>query len=322
MSTLRNLGSLAVSVAGLGCDNMGVRLDERESEATIRAALECGVNHFDTADNYGAGRSEEYLGRALGASRDSVIIATKFGDNPPLPGVPARAPDQLPGGHPTLIRTSTEASLRRLDREWIDILWMHAPDPSTPVGDSLAELGRLISEGKVREIGCSNFSAQQIREADQVARDLNLRPFAAVQNEYSLLAREAEADALPACVELGLAFVPYWPVGGGVLSGKYQRGKPLPPTRLTQGVPEYLKKFVTDSALETAWRLEEFAEQAGHTLLELSLSWLAMHESVASVIVGASTPEQVRQNVAATEAWHLTARDRLEVDRIAARPGE
>jgi aryl-alcohol dehydrogenase-like predicted oxidoreductase len=316
----RMLGSLAVSVSGLGCDNMGVRIDEARSLETVHAALDCGINHFDTADTYGAGRSEEILGRALSGCRDDVVIATKFGDNPPLPGVEVRPQGQLPGGRPELVRASTEASLRRLGTDRIDLLWLHAPDPSTPIGDTLAELDRLAAQGKVREIGCSNFSAEQIEEAGRVARELGLRPFVAVQNEYSLVVPDPEQEVLSACDRLGLAFVPYWPLASGILSGKYRRDEPMPDgTRLTINVPRYLQKFVTDELLGLVWQLELYAVERGHTLLELALSWLACNPSIASVIVGASTAEQVRQNARATVAWTLTDSERSEICELIAR---
>lgn len=315
----RKLGSLEVTVAGLGCDNMGVRIDEQSSLRTVRAALDCGINHFDTADNYGAGKSEEFLGRALAHHRDQVLIATKFGDNPPLPNVPVRPPGQLPGGRPELIRASTEASLRRLGTDRIDILWMHAPDPSTPIGETLTELDRLIAEGKVREVGCSNVTARQIEEADTAARELGLRPFVAVQNEYSLVAREPEVDVLAVCERLGLAFVPYWPVASGILTGKYKRDAGLPAgTRLTVGVPDYLRKFLTEEVLELVWRLEDYAQGRGHDVLELALSWLASNPLVASVIVGATKAEQVRQNAIATSAWQLSDTEKSEIRAVLA----
>jgi aryl-alcohol dehydrogenase-like predicted oxidoreductase len=251
-----------------------------------------------------------------------VVIASKFGDNPPLPGVQVRPRGQLPGGRPELVRASTDASLRRLGTDRIDLLWLHAPDPSTPIRETLAELDRLAAEGKVREIGCSNFSAKQIEEADCVAREMGLRPFVAVQNEYSLVVLEPEREVLPACDRLGLAFVPYWPLASGVLSGKYRRDEPMPNgTRLTVNVPKYLQKFLTDEVLSLVWQLEAYAVQRGHTLLELALSWLACNPSVASVIVGASTATQVRENAVATCAWTLTEDERSEIRGLIAHPG-
>src|ERR1700674_494310 len=195
------IGSLGVSIAGLGCNNFGGRIDEAPSRAVVDAAFEAGVNPFDTADLYGGGASEEHLGRALGRRRDGVVVATKFGMRP--------APEGLSGGHPDWVARAADESLRRLGTDYIDLYWQHAPDPATPIADTLEALDRLVADGKVREIGCSNFSAAQLDEAANAAAARGVRPFVTLQNEYSLLYREPEAEVLPACTRLGLTFVPY-----------------------------------------------------------------------------------------------------------------
>ena len=307
----RNIGSLQVSVAGLGCNNFGARIDEDATRAVVDAALDAGVTHFDTADVYGAHASEEFLGRALGSRRAEVVIGTKFGMQPP---------EGFTGGHPDWVARAAEASLQRLGTDWIDLYTLHAADPETPIGDTLAALDRLVTAGKVREIGCSNFSAAQLDEAATAAEERGLRPFVAVQNQYSLVERAPEAEVLPACRRLGIGFVPYFPLASGILTGKYQRGKALPPgTRLASLPPERLASMLSDELLEEADRLADFAAAHGHTLAELALSWLAGIPEVVSVIAGATKPEQVRANVAATTAWDLTTAERTEIDALLAR---
>ena len=300
----RRIGTLDVSVAGLGCNNFGMRIDEDASRAVVDAAVDAGINHFDSADLYGGGRSEEFLGRALGARRAHVVIATKFGM--------AKPPAELTGGHPDWVAQAVDASLRRLGTDHIDLYWLHQPDPATPIGDTLAALDQLVAAGKVRELGCSNFSAAQLDDAAAAARDLGVRPFVTVQNEYSLLQHEPEAEVLPACARLGLTFVPYFPLASGLLTGKYRRGEPPPEgTRLAQwGTP-------SDERFAAIEPLADLAAEHGHTLHELALSWLAGAPLVASVIAGATSPEQVRANAAATTAWDLTADEHAEVDCLA-----
>jgi aryl-alcohol dehydrogenase-like predicted oxidoreductase len=308
MDKKRSIGDLDVSVAGLGCNNFGMRIDEDATQVVVDAAIDTGVNFFDTADLYGGTKSEEFLGRALGSRRDDVIVATKFGMLKPPEG------SGLTGGHPEWVARAADDSLRRLGTDRIDLYWLHAPDADTPIGDTLEALDRLVAAGKVREIGCSNFSAAQLDEADKAARERGTRSFAAVQNDYSLLQREPESEVLPACARLGIAFVPYFPLASGLLTGKYQKGQPPPEgTRLAQwGAP-------SDDKLEVVERLDSFATERGHTITELALSWLAGRSEVASVIAGATKPEQVRANADATTAWELTDDERAEVDAITAR---
>ncbi len=304
----RSIGSLAVSAVGLGCNNFGMRLDYAGTAAVVDAALDAGINFFDTADIYGDTRSEQFLGRALAGRRERVILATKFG---------MRVDDQRQGAKPVYVRQALEDSLRRLATDHIDLYQLHTPDATTPIADTLAALDGLVRAGKVREIGCSNFTAAQLREARAAVRDGAAR-FVSVQNEYSLLHRDPEAEVLGECEREGLAFLPFFPLASGLLSGKYRRGAPPPQdTRLT-GEGGLARRFMTDRNREAAQALADFAEARGHSLLELAFSWLLRHRSVASVIAGATAAEQVRANVAAA-GWQLGADDLAEIDRIAPR---
>lgn len=309
----RRLGELTVSVAGLGCNNFGSRIDEARTAAVVGAALDAGVTLFDTADLYGGGgASEELLGRALGARRDHAVITTKFGMLAP--------PDGLTGGDPAWVERAAEASLRRLGTDRIDLYLLHQPDPATPVGDTLQALNTLVDAGKVREIGCSNFTGPQLDEAALAARDRGLRPFATVQNDYSLLKRDPEPEVIPACERLGMTLTPYFPLARGLLTGKYRRGEPPPAGTRLAGMPaDRADRFLAGGRMDVVERLTEFAAQRDHTLHELALSWLAGNPVVPSVIAGATTPEQVRANSAATTAWALTADERAQVDALAKR---
>ncbi len=305
----RRIGSLEVSVVGLGCNNFGGRLDRQGARGVVAAALDAGVNFFDTADMYGETRSEELLGDALGARRDQAIVATKFG---------WRLDDQRHGARPAYVRRAVEDSLRRLGTDRIDLYQLHLPDPETPIEQTLAALGELVRGGKVREIGCSNFSAAQLREARAAVRTGAAR-FVSVQNEYSLLHREPEREVLPECERQGLAFMPFFPLASGVLTGKYRGGAPGPAgTRLSES-SRLAERFLNDRNRTAADALAAFAEARGHSLLELAFSWLLRHRVVSSVIAGAMSPEQVRANVAAV-GWRLTAEDLAEVDRLAPLP--
>jgi aryl-alcohol dehydrogenase-like predicted oxidoreductase len=303
----RRIGSLEVSVVGLGCNNFGRRLDFDATSAVVDAALESGITFFDTADVYGGTRSEEYLGRALGRRREDVVVATKFG---------AAVDEQRKGARPEYVRHAVEDSLRRLGTDRIDLYQLHTPDPSVPIGETIGALEELVKAGKVREIGCSNFSADQLREAEEVTREGAAR-FVSVQNEYNLLHREPERDVLPECERLGIAFIPYFPLTNGLLTGKYRRGKGAPAgSRLDSGRGE---RLLTDRNLAVVERLVEFSERRGHMILELAFSWLLGRPAVASVIAGATSPEQARSNAAAAR-WELTDAELTEVDSIATRP--
>jgi aryl-alcohol dehydrogenase-like predicted oxidoreductase len=304
----RSIGSLSVSLVGLGCNNFGMRLDQARTSEVVAAALDAGINFFDTADVYGGTRSEEFLGKALGSKRSAVVVATKF-------GIPLD--EQRKGGaRPEYIRRAVEDSLKRLGTDYIDLYQLHRPDPDVPIADTLGALTELVSTGKVREIGCSNFSVEQLKEAHAAVRPGAAR-FSSVQNEYSLLERAPERGVLATAAELGLAFLPYFPLASGLLSGKYGKGKPAPTnTRLSAPDSPLRGRFLSDDKLARAERLAVFAEARNHSLLELAFSWLAARSPVASIIAGATSPEQIRSNVNAV-GWKLSADELREIDRLA-----
>jgi aryl-alcohol dehydrogenase-like predicted oxidoreductase len=300
----RKIGSLEVSLAGVGCNNFGWRIDAEGTAAVVNAAIESGINFFDTADIYGGGQSEEFLGRALKGRRDKVLIATKFG---------MKMAEGKQGGKPAYILQAVEDSLRRLGTDHIDLYQIHQPDPSTPIADTLSALDELVKAGKVREIGCSNFSAVQLRQAAQATFQTGGAHFASVQNNYSLLHREPETEVLPECQRLGIAFLPYFPLANGLLTGKYRQGQPFP--KSSRAEDGFGPKVFTDENLALVEQLRSFAESHGHTLLELSMAWLVAKPAIASVIAGAKTAEQVKAN-ASSVAWRLTEADLAAVDGI------
>jgi aryl-alcohol dehydrogenase-like predicted oxidoreductase len=304
---MRSIGAIPVPVAGIGCNNFGRRIDEPRAREVVNAAFEVGATLFDTADLYGDGLSEEFLGRALGRRRDEAVVVTKFGMRKP--------PDGLTGGNPVWVGRACDASLGRLGTDRIDVYLLHQPDDQTPIEDTLSAMSRLVDQGKAREIGCSNFSAKQLEEAEDAALELGVRRFVTVQNEYSLIAREARDEVLPACRSLGLSFMPYFPLASGLLTGKYRKGQPPPPGSRLAG-PGGWDEFLTDERLDLVERLGAFAEKHGHTLLELALSWLVSQPEIATVIAGATSAEQVRANAAAVEAWRLTDDDFAAVDEL------
>jgi aryl-alcohol dehydrogenase-like predicted oxidoreductase len=297
------VGSLQVSVVGLGCNNFGWRIDAEASAKVIDTAIESGVTFFDTADRYGKGQSEDFLGRALGKRRDQIILATKFG---------MEMEKGQQGASPKYVLEAVDASLRRLRTDRIDLYQLHQPDPKTPITDTLGALDELVRAGKVREIGCSNFSVAQIREATDASQ--GRAQFVSVQNEFSLFHREPETNGvLPECERRRLAFLPYFPLASGLLTGKYREGKKLPEgSRAADG---WGPKVFTEQNLAIVELLIEFAESKGHTILELAFSWLLSHKPVASVIAGASKPEQVRANAKAAD-WQLAADDLAQIDAI------
>jgi aryl-alcohol dehydrogenase-like predicted oxidoreductase len=304
----RQIGSLEVSVVGLGCNNFGRRLDFDATSAVVDAALDSGITFFDTADVYGGTKSEEYLGRALGRRRDEVVVATKFG---------SAVDDRRKGAGPEYVRQAVEDSLRRLGTDRIDLYQLHRPDPEVPIEDTISALDELVRAGKVREIGCSNFSADQLREAEKATREGAAR-FESVQNEYSLLHREPEQDVLPESERTGLAFIPYFPLANGLLTGKYRQGQNAPAgSRLDSGRGESL---LTERNLTIVEDLIGFSERRAHTILELAFSWLLARPAVASVIAGATSPEQMRSNAGAA-GWKLTDAELAEVDSIVTRSG-
>lgn len=301
----RRIGTLEVSVVGLGCNNFGWKIDESATRRVIDASIASGINFLDTSDTYGKTRSEEFIGRALKGRRASVIIATKFGK----PVDSTRT-----GARPEYVHQACNDSLRRLDTEYIDLYQLHAPDPTVPIADTLGALDELVKAGKVREIGCSNFSAAQILEADEASRRAQLARFVSVQNYYNMLRRDDETDAIPECERLGIAYLPYFPLESGLLTGKYRLGRSAPTgTRIAEG-GSLAAKF-TEGNLATIERLIAFAESEQRTLLELAVSWLLRYSVVASVIAGATRPDQVNANAAAA-GWKLTPEDIETVDEI------
>ena len=303
----RKIGTLEVSVVGVGCNNFGMRIDKTRTEEVINAALDEGINFFDTADMYANGRSEELIGRFLigGGHRSDVIIATKFGND--MPG-------QGRGARPEYVRQAFEASLKRLRTDYIDVYQQHVPDPDIPIEETLGALDELVQAGKVREIGCSNFSAQQVKEAQAAAARHGLARFVSVQNEYSLLHREPEEGVLAECERQGLAFLPFFPLKSGLLTGKYRKGQPIPEDTRVAKYERY-RKLLTDENLDKVEVLIEYAESRGHTILELAFSWLLAHRVVASVIAGASSAQQLSANAAAA-GWKLTPADLQEIDAL------
>jgi aryl-alcohol dehydrogenase-like predicted oxidoreductase len=307
----RPIGVLKVSAVGLGCNNFGMRIDADATRAVVDAALDAGVTYFDTAESYGGGRSEEYLGRALGSRRTDVVVATKWGH-------PNYMADGERGGQPALIRTHLEASLARLGTDYVDHYQLHRPDPTTPIDETLGCLAQLRAEGKIREIGCSGFTADEFDESHEAATAAGIEPFASVQNHYSLLTRDPEADGvLDACERLGVAFVPYFPLESGLLTGKYRPGEELPEDSRLALWGDRATEFIDDDKLAAVTRLAAWCEARGHTLLDLAMSWLTTNPLVASVICGATMPEQIRAN-AATATWALTPEERAEVDALLA----
>ncbi len=305
---MRRVGTIEVSVAGLGCNNFGMRIDEAASKHVVDAALEVGVNHFDTADIYGQGKSEEFLGRALGSRRDEAVITSKVG---------MAVPDGEHGGSESYIHRHCDESLARLGTDRIDLYLLHQPDPETPIAETLSAFAKLVADGKVLEIGCSNFSGQQLEEAEKVAGQLGVPRFLNAQNDYSLLNRSVEADVLPVCERFDVSFMPYFPLASGMLTGKYRRNEEHPEGSRLAAWGNRAGAFASEERFDVVERLDAYAHDHGHTLLELALSWLAGAPAIGSVIAGATSPEQVRANAAATTAWKLTDGERAEVDALA-----
>lgn len=299
----RHIGSLEVSVIGLGTNNFGFFMEEAAVPPVVDAALEAGINFFDTADSYL--ESESRLAKALGGRRDEVVIGTKFAS--PVDGGDG-------GASPAYIRTAVERSLAKLGTDRIDLYQLHRPDDTTPIADTLGVLNELVTEGKVIEIGCSNFSAAQLREAEAAAS--GGARFVSVQNQWNLLQRDDEAEAVPEAERLGIGYLPFYPLASGMLSGKYTQGEDAPAgTRLVHfgsgggGLLSDRNFDIVDAA--TAW-----ATERGHSVLELALAWLAAKPVVASVIAGATSPAQVRANAAAA-TWVLTPEEVAEIDALA-----
>jgi aryl-alcohol dehydrogenase-like predicted oxidoreductase len=292
---------LEVSAIGLGGNNFGARMDAGQVEAVVHAALDEGMTFIDTAEAYSNGASEELLGAALGTRRDEAVVATKFGMS--------AAPGGAPGSRSNVLR-ACEASLRRLGTDHIDLYYLHRPDPTTPVEETLDALTELVHQGKVRYVGGSNLAGWQVADADHVARRHELQPFVADQVEWSLLARGVEAEVVPACRHFGVGVVPFFPLASGLLTGKYRRDEEPPEGTRLAGRSRFAR-VLTDTNFDKVERLAAVAEEGGRTLLELALGWLLSQPGVSSVLAGATSPEQVRANAAAS-GW------RLDVDELAA----
>lgn len=307
----RAIGTLEVSLAGLGCNNFGFLIDAARAREVVGAALDAGVTFFDIADVYGAGTGEEMLGAALRGRRDRVVIATKFG------GLIGGDKDKG-GASAAWIRQAVDGSLRRLGTDYIDLYQQHHPDPDVPVEETLTALDDLVRAGKVREVGCSNFSVAELDDALEAAAQAGLARFASVQNELSLLRREQLAGVLPACDRDGVRFLPFFPLASGVLTGKYRRGAEPPEGSRLAAMPA-MRPVLSDATFSAVGRLAGYAADHGRTLLDLALAWLAAFPAVASVIAGATSPEQVLANATAI-GWDLTPDQRDEVTRLAAGP--
>jgi aryl-alcohol dehydrogenase-like predicted oxidoreductase len=311
----RSLGDsgLMVSVAGLGCNNFGRRVDLAGTRAVVDAAMDAGITMLDTADTYGdGGASEELLGEVLAGRREQVVLATKFGHQGYDMGY---GPAAGAKGGRAYIRRAIEASLRRLRTDYIDLYQLHTPDPETPVAETLAALTELVTEGKVRYLGNSNFTGWQIADAAHVARAAGTAPFVSAQNHWSLLEREVEAEVLPAARHFGLGVLPYFPLANGLLTGKVRRGQAPPAGSRLASRPGY----VTDDKLDRVEALIAWAAERGRTVLEVAVGALAARDGCACVIAGATTPEQVKANAAAAE-WVPSAGELADVDSIVPPP--
>jgi aryl-alcohol dehydrogenase-like predicted oxidoreductase len=307
---LRNLGKsgLRVSLVGLGCNNFGQRMDLESSTKVIHKALDAGITLFDTADVYGGrGGSETVLGQVLGDRRKDIVLASKFGM--------AMDDGEKKGASRRYIMAAVDASLKRLKTDWLDLYQVHRHDPLTPVEETMRTLDDLVRAGKVRYVGCSNFTATQMTEAQWAARHFNLSAFISAQDEYSLLKRDLERENLGTMQNYGLGLLPYYPLASGLLTGKHKRGQSVTGTRLSMQI---FSNFVNDANFDVVEKLDAFAKKRGHTLLELAFSWLAARPTVGSIIAGATKPEQIEANVKAA-GWELTPDDMKEIDALTAK---
>lgn len=310
---IRNLGrsGLRVSLVGLGCNNFGMRLDAAQTAEVTHAALDAGITLFDTADMYGGrGNSERFLGKALGARRKDIVLASKFGMAMDDDGVKI-------GAARGYIMKAVEDSLIRLGTDWIDLYQLHQPDPRTPIDETLRALDDLMRDGKVRYIGSSNLPGWQSAEAEYVARELGSARFISCQEEWNVLNRAIEKDVTPMMEAYGLGMLPYFPLASGLLTGKYKKDAMPKGARLTE-MPQFANRgYLTDANFAKVAKLETFAQDRGHSLLELAFSWLAAQAVTGSVIAGATKPAQVASNVAAA-GWQMTAEDLTAIDEIVA----
>jgi aryl-alcohol dehydrogenase-like predicted oxidoreductase len=288
---------IQISVIGLGCNQFGGRLDKAQTKTVLDAAIDAGITFLDTADRYGNTHSEEFMGEALKGRREQVVLGTKF-------GMDLSDGWSGPRGAGDYIRHAVEGSLRRLQTDRIDLYWYHRPDGITPIGDTLEALDALVKAGTVRAIGASNFSVQQLEEADAIAKERGLTPFTAIQNEYSLLSRGVEAELLPLCERLDVAFIPYFPLASGLLTGKYKRGGDAPDGARLSNRDE----IATPEQWELVEALTAYADERGLALIQVAIGALLTQPAVASVIAGATKAEQTAENAAAA-AWTPSAED-------------
>lgn len=310
---IRNLGKsgLRVSAIGLGCNNFGARINLEQTRAVIHKAFDLGITLFDTADVYGErGGSETCMGQVLGEKRKEIVLATKF--------CMAMSDDGTKqGASRRYIMAAVEDSLRRLRTDYIDLYQLHNVDPLTPIEETLRALDDLVRSGKVRYVGCSNLPSWQVVEAAWTAKTMGLNAFVSCQDEYSLVKREAEKELMPAARAYGLGLLPYFPLASGLLTGKYRRNAPMPANSRLTTTQRLADRYLTERNWEIAEKLIDYAESRGHTALELAFSWLLARAPVASVIAGATKPEQLEQNVKAGD-WKMTAEELAEIDRISA----
>jgi aryl-alcohol dehydrogenase-like predicted oxidoreductase len=307
----RNLGKsgLQVSVVGLGCNNFGGRVDAQRTVEVVNKCIDMGITLFDTADAYGRGKSEEFMAPALKAHRRNIVVATKA-------GVPMGEGPYFSGASRKYLMDALDDSLRRLETDYIDLYQMHVPDARTPIDETLRALDDMVRSGKVRYIGCSNYSGWQIVEAMWTAKTEYLTPFISAQNQYSLLERAIETEVAPACLKYGLGVLPYFPLASGFLTGKYRKDEQMPEgARLSAPNNPFASRILNDRNYETLTSLEDFATARGHSMVELAFGWLASQPYVGSVIAGATRPEQVEENARAAD-WKLTPEEMKQVDEI------
>jgi aryl-alcohol dehydrogenase-like predicted oxidoreductase len=309
----RNLGKsgLRVSLVGLGCNNFGGRIDLEASRKVVHKAIDCGITLFDTADVYGErGGSETCLGQILGERRKDIVLATKF-------GMPMDDAGRQKGGSRRYITSAVEASLKRLKTDWIDLYQLHTYDPLTPIEETLRTLDDLVRQGKLRHIGCSNLPSWRVVEAQWTATTSHLDAFLSCQDEYSLVMRDIEKDLVPMMEAYGLSLLPYFPLGSGLLTGKYKRNAPKPEGARLTTTQRLADRYMTEANWKIVEGLQDLCAKRGWSMLDLAFSWLAAKPMVASVIAGATKPEQIEQNVKAV-GLKLSAEDLAEIDKISA----
>jgi aryl-alcohol dehydrogenase-like predicted oxidoreductase len=304
----RTLGrsGLKVSLVGLGCNQIGGRVDQAGTEAIVNKCIDVGITFFDTADQYGRGKSEEFLAPALKPHRRNVVIATKS-------AVPMGEGPYWGGTSRKYLMDAVDDCLRRLDTDYIDLYQMHRWDPSTPIEETMRALEDMVRSGKVRYVGNSNYAGWQVATAAAVAKAEHLEPFISAQNQYNLLQRDVERELVPACEASGVGIIPFSPLSGGFLTGNRPGEPPPEGARLSSG--QFAARILTDKNYDSLGKLEKFAEERGHTMLELAMSWLASQPLVGSVIAGATRPEQVEENARSVE-WRLAPDELKEIDEI------